>query len=191
MTILISGDVECSGPCPGLGDLVSFGLVVVEPGLTRRFASGILRAESDKFESERYKIIGITREQHETASRTIADAMFGLEEWTSTLGSSNGRYVLLTDNPSTDAMWLMTEMHRKLGRSIFGHSARRIGDVYAGLRNRPRDTSGWKRYRVTPHTHDPLDDAVGNAEAWLEMWRLFGTSKEAILAGAPKIKKTP
>ncbi len=188
MTILISGDVECSGPCPGLGDLVSFGLVVVEPGLTRRFASGVLRAECDKFEAHRYSIIGITREEHENASRTIASAMIAMEEWISTLGSSNGRYVLLSDNPATDAMWMMTEMHKKLGKSLFGHSARRIGDAYAGLRSRPRDTSGWKRYRVTPHTHDPLDDAVGNAEAWLEMWKRHGTTKEAVLGGAPKIR---
>jgi hypothetical protein len=36
------------------------------------------------------------------------------------------------------------------------------------------ETVTWRRYRVTPHDHDPLNDAIGNAEAWLEMWRLHG-----------------
>lgn len=188
MTILISGDVECSGPCPGLGDLVSFGLVVIEPGLTRRFASGVLRAECEFYEEPRYDIIGITRQQHETAEKTIAEGVAELDAWIRGLDAK--RCVLVSDNPSTDAMWLMTEMHKKLGMSHFGHSARRIGDAYAGLRQRPRDTSGWKRYRVTPHTHDPLDDAVGNAEAWIRMWELHGETKEAKGAGMPKAAKS-
>lgn len=186
MSILHSGDVENSGPCPGMGDLVSFGLVVIEPGLARRFSSGILRAESDYFEPVRYEIIGITREQHVNAEKTIEQGMRELDAWIRSIPSPNGRHILVSDNPSNDAMWLNTEMHRKLGMSHFGHSARRIGDAYAGLRGRPRDTNGWKRYRVTPHTHDPLDDAVGNAEAWLEMWRLHGTTDEARAAGVHK-----
>ena len=30
----------------------------------------------------------------------------------------------------------------------------------------------FKHLRKTPHTHNPLDDAIGNAEALLEMKRL-------------------
>jgi hypothetical protein len=57
---------------------------------------------------------------------------------------------------------------------LLGHSARRIGDVWSGLRKRPLETVTWRRFRVTPHDHDPLNDAMGNAEAWLEMWKQYG-----------------
>jgi hypothetical protein len=29
--------------------------------------------------------------------------------------------------------------------------------------------SGWKKLRTTKHTHHPVDDAMGNAEALLKM----------------------
>lgn len=188
MTIMVSGDVEISGPCPGLGDLVSFGLVVIEPGLTREFYSGIMRAESPHFENDRYAVIGITREEHVNAPQTIAEAMARYDAWmTDVLATSrNGRALLVSDNPGCDALWLATESHLKLGRSHLGHSGRRIGDVWAGLVGKPRDTRGWKALRVTPHDHNPVNDARGVAEAWLAMWERFGQTKEALTAGVPK-----
>lgn len=187
MTILLSGDVEASGPCPGLGDLAMFALVVVEPGLTRSFSSGLMRAECERFTPSAY-MFGVTREQHVAAPVTIAERMEAMNDWLRSLGSEKERFVLLTDNPGFDFMWLSTEAWHKLGVGVFGHSARRIGDAYAGLRQRPRDTAGWKRYRKTPHTHDPLDDALGNAEAWLHMWDKHGTTPEARSAGVTKAK---
>lgn len=189
MTILLSGDVEASGPCPGLGDLAMFALVVVEPGLTRRFSSGLMRAECERYTPSAY-MFGVTREQHVNAHVTIAERMKAMNDWLRSLGSDKERFVLLTDNPGFDFMWLSTEAWHKLGVGVFGHSARRIGDAYAGLRQRPRDTSGWKRYRKTPHTHDPLDDALGNAEAWLHMWDKHGETPAARGAGVPRVKTT-
>jgi hypothetical protein len=185
MTILISGDVEASGDCPGMGDLAMFGLVVIEPGLARRFESGLMRPECARYRPSSY-MFGVTREQHEAATLTITERMLALREWLRSLGSTNGRYVLVTDNPGFDFGWLNYECHHKLGEGPFGHSARRIGDVYAGLKGEPRNTSGWKKYRKAPHDHNPINDALGNAEAWLEMWRVHGTTKEALLAGVPK-----
>ncbi len=55
--------------------------------------------------------------------------------------------------------------HRFLGRNPFGFSGRRIGDLYAGLVKDASKATEWKKYRVTAHTHNPVDDAKGNAEA--------------------------
>jgi len=182
MSLLISGDVEASGPCPGLGDLAMFGLVLIEPGLTRRFASGLMRPECERYTPSAY-MFGYTREQHEAAEFSILERLLAMDEWLKSLGSPNGRHVLTTDNPGFDFGWLNYECHHKLGYCPFGHSARRIGDVYAGLRGRPRDTAGWKRYRKTPHDHDPMNDSLGNGEAWIAMWEKHGTTAEAQRAG--------
>ncbi len=40
-----------------------------------------------------------------------------------------------------------------------------IGDLYAGLVKDVSKATEWKKYRVTAHTHNPVDDARGNAEA--------------------------
>ena len=54
------------------------------------------------------------------------------------------------------------------GSNPFGFSARRIGDLYCGLMKDAGKNSEWKRkYRMTKHTHAPVDDAKGNAEALL------------------------
>jgi len=69
------------------------------------------------------------------------------------------RLTLVSDNNGYDAMWLNCFTDEQLGRVLFGHSSRRIGDFYAGTRGRWNDQSSWKRLRRTRHTHHPLDDA--------------------------------
>jgi hypothetical protein len=32
--------------------------------------------------------------------------------------------------------------------------------------------ASWKKYRKTSHTHNPVDDAMGNAEAILEFQKM-------------------
>ena len=59
----------------------------------------------------------------------------------------------------------ITTSNRFLGRNPFGFSGRRIGDLYAGLVKDASKATEWKKYRVTAHTHNPVDDAKGNAEA--------------------------
>lgn len=56
--------------------------------------------------------------------------------------------------------------HLFLGKNPFGHSARRIGDFYAGLVGKFTDASSWKKLRVTAHDHNPVHDAMGNLEAF-------------------------
>jgi hypothetical protein len=54
-----------------------------------------------------------------------------------------------------------------LGRNPFGYSSRRLSDLVCGIE---KDLyAPWKGLRKTPHTHDPLDDARGNAEVLLEL----------------------
>ena len=55
--------------------------------------------------------------------------------------------------------------HHFLGHNPFGFSGRRIGDSYSGLLKDASKASEWKKYRIAPHTHSPVDDARGNAEA--------------------------
>jgi hypothetical protein len=70
-----------------------------------------------------------------------------------------------SDNPAFDWQFFNYYAIAYLGKNPFGHSARRIGDFFAGLEADPRASSAWKKLRTERHTHNALDDARGNAGA--------------------------
>ncbi len=173
MTPLISVDVEASGPTVGLGDLVSFGAVFVTPELSQRFYSGIIAPLCDVWEQEAYSVVGITRQEH-LAGKPAKEALDEFVAWLQQCCPDVDRFIMLSDNPGFDFAWVQHHLLHGGHRQWLGHSARRIGDAWAGLRGNPRETQGWKKLRRTAHTHNPLDDALGNAEAWLAMWEKYG-----------------
>ena len=79
--------------------------------------------------------------------------------------NKNNKLVLLSDNNGYDASWINYYFIRYLGQNPFGHSSRRIGDMFAGYMNNPNYK--WRKHRKTKHTHNLVDDAKGNAEAVL------------------------
>jgi hypothetical protein len=172
MSLLLSVDVESSGPAPMHGDMISFAGVVIEDALDRSFHSGNMRPECEHYLPEAYAAIGMTREQHLAAPYSIRERIMAFADWLE--GLRDTRIIMVSDNPGFDFQWMNFELMNHVGQQLLGHSARRIGDVWSGLRKRPMETSGWQRFRLTPHDHDPLNDAIGNAEAWLEMWRQHG-----------------
>ena len=74
--------------------------------------------------------------------------------------------IFVSDNVAFDWQWINDAFHKHLGVNPFGHSGRRISDYYAGLMGNFRRTQDWKRWRITPHDHNPVNDAMGNVEAF-------------------------
>ena len=87
--------------------------------------------------------------------------------WLNALGL--GRLVFITDNIAYD--WPPIHWHfiNYFGQDPFGWTARRIGDFYAGMVGDFRKASEWKSLRQTPHDHNPVNDAMGNVEAFSRM----------------------
>lgn len=82
-----------------------------------------------------------------------------------------GRPVFVSDNPAYDWQMINYFFLYYFGENPFGHSARRIGDFYAGLVGDWRETQKWKRFRRTRHDHSPVNDAMGNVEAFERILR--------------------
>ena len=161
----ISVDVEADGPCPGPYSMVCFGAVVVDSTLDKRFYAEV-QPISDLFIPEALAVSGFTREQHLQFADTPTVAMTKFEAWLRTY--SVGKPTLVSDNPAFDWQWINHYFHGYIGRNPFGFSARRIGDIYCGLRRDMGVNQEWKkRYRKTLHDHNPVNDALGNAEALL------------------------
>jgi len=151
-------DVESDGPIPAEFSMVCFGAVIFDDQLDRSFC-GRTRPISDRFVSEALAVSGFSREQH----MAFDDPKAVMENFATWLGEqTKGRPIFVSDNLAFDWQFIN---YRFLGRNPFGFSGRRIGDLYAGLVKDASKATDWKKYRVTAHTHNPADDARGNAEA--------------------------
>lgn len=161
-------DVEADGPYPGDYSMVSFGAVVVEPSLSKTFY-GEVKPISGLWKPDALAVSNITREEH----LKFKDPLHVMQEFAEWLEkTSKGRPVFVSDNPCFDWMFICYYLHKYAGRNPFGFSGRRIGDMYCGLVNDAY--AKWKHLRKTKHTHHPVDDAKGNAEALLHMKENMG-----------------
>ena len=159
----VSVDVESDGPAAGIHSMVCFGAVIVESGFTRTFYAKT-RPISDIWVPEALAISGFTREEHLEFPDPL-EAMINFKQWLA--DNIKGRPRLYSDNNGYDAAFINYYFHRFTGDNPFGWSSSNIGDFYKGINQNLH-----KRFtflRDTKHTHHPVDDARGNAEALLKM----------------------
>ena len=159
-------DVEADGPIPGDYSMVCFGAVLVREGLDETFY-GRLWPISDRWVPEALAVSGFTREET-LGFDDPKSVMEGFAGWLKE--SVKGRPYFVSDNNGFDWQFVNWYFWRFTGANPFGHSSTNLGSLYKGL---VRDTfQNFKHLRKTPHTHHPVDDAKGNAEALLEMKRM-------------------
>ena len=158
-------DVEADGACPPLYSMVCFGAVVVDDKLNKQFY-GKVKPISVLYNPDALAISGFNRNQH-LEFDDPEEVMHNFAEWLA-LVSPNNRPIFVSDNPAWDFQWINYYFHKYYGSNPFGHSGRRIGDLYCGLVRDAGANRIWKKkYRKTPHTHHPVQDCIGNAEALL------------------------
>ena len=158
-------DVESDGPCPGLFSMISFGAVAVDRSLSKTFLGQVAPLPAAGRLEASAAISGIPRATHE-AYEDPGIVMTRFRDWLAEV-NKDGRPVLVSDNPAFDWQFINYYFHRYLGENPFGFSARRIGDLYAGLTKNYH--ARWKFLRKTAHDHNPVSDALGNAEALINI----------------------
>ncbi len=84
--------------------------------------------------------------------------------------NTKGCAFFVSDNNGFDWQFINWYFWHFTGGNPFGHSSTNLGSLYKGT---VKDVfQNFKHLRKTSHTHNPVDDAMGNAEALLEMKRL-------------------
>ncbi len=156
-------DVETDGAIPGDYSMISFGAVVIDDKLDRAFY-GKLKPISDKWIPEALAVSGYSREET-LGFDEPKKVMLEFAEWIKQ--NNKGQAVFISDNNGFDWMFICWYFHHFINENPFGHSSQNLGSMYKGL---VKDTfKNFKHLRKTEHTHHPVDDAKGNAEALLTM----------------------
>jgi hypothetical protein len=125
---------------------------------------GQLKPISDRFIPEALAVSGFTRDQCLGFEEPLP-VMERFRGWVNE--NCKGRCLFVSDNNGFDWQFINWYFHHFLGSNPFGHSSTNLGSLYKGLQH---DTFvNFKHLRQTMHTHDPVDDARGNAEALLKM----------------------
>lgn len=156
-------DIESDGPIPGDYSMISFGAVIVEPSLERTFY-GQLKPISENHVPEALAVSGFDR----TETMDFDDPTEVMNRFAVWIAeNSDGRPFFISDNNGFDWQFINWYFHHFTGTNPFGHSSANLGSMYKGM---VKDTfKNFKHLRKTKHTHHPVDDAKGNAEALLQM----------------------
>jgi len=160
-------DIESDGPIPGDYSMICFGAVLVDTALDKSFY-GQLQPISEKYIPDALAVSGFTREQ----TLTFEDPRIVMENFKTWINNvSNDRPIFISDNNGFDWMFVCWYFHHFLGANPFGFSSQNLGSLYKGV---VKDTfKTFKHLRQTKHTHNPVDDAKGNAEALLRIKEEF------------------
>lgn len=155
MSNYIFVDVEALGRSPINGTMTEFG-AVHEKSL--KTFHGVLYEGTPNPDNPAVPIIGARKNSTKKVVEEFID-------WLIEVGGKD-RPVFVSDNVAYDWMWIAGMFDEADYDNPFGHSGRRISDFWAGLNHNWGETQSWKRFRVTKHTHHPVDDAMGNVEAF-------------------------
>ena len=157
-------DVEADGPCPGLYSMLQLGAVVVEHGLSRQFY-GELACITNDYNQSALDVIGYTREQTECLTDPVK-TMLAFHTWLKSIEGNDNSVSFISDNNGFDWQFVNYYLHKFCGDNPFGWSSSNLSNVFGGMKGKIYD-GGWRKYRQTKHTHNALEDAIGNAEALL------------------------
>lgn len=161
-------DIESDGPIPGDYSMISFGAVLVNENLDQTFY-GKLKPISEKFIPAALAVSGHSREetlQFEERAKVMQDFALWIRQ------TCKDQPMFISDNNGFDWMFICWYFHHFTGSNPFGFSSQNLGSLFKGIE---KDTfKTFKFLRKTRHTHNPVDDAKGNAEALLAMKHEYG-----------------
>lgn len=168
-------DVESDGPIPGDYSMLEFGAVIVTPELNKTFYGQCAPLPNANYNEDTVKWLrekaGINREETHNYPNP-KETFIRFNDWLEENKDKKERLIFISDNLAFDWMFICWYFHHFLSFNPFSYSGRRIGDLYCGL---AKDTRArWKQHRKTIHSHNPVDDAKGNAEAIIYMKEKMG-----------------
>ena len=180
--ILVSVDVETSGPIPGEYSLLTIGACVVDaPELT---FNCLLKPIGDGAHPEAMAVTGLSLDALRLSGLDPGEAMDSFAGWLDGLSVNGGRLVFVGLNAPFDWAFINYYFHRFTGANPFGFTALDIKAFYMGATgcrwDETKSSAMAARLRPTKTgTHDALEDALYQAELFrLARGLVSGASSE-------------
>lgn len=164
----ISVDVEADGPFPGEYSMISLGAVVADGKFEEKFYIEI-KPISENYILEALTVSGFSREQTLKFNEPEVE-IIRFNEWLKFMKTKYKSIVFASDNNGFDWQFVNYYLHKFSGENPFGHSSMNINWFYKGLEKDIK--AKFKKYRITKHSHNALEDALGNAEALYTILKL-------------------
>jgi DNA polymerase III epsilon subunit-like protein len=165
-------DIEADGPLPGDYSMIAVGAVLVDEQLDTTFY-GQLRPISEEWVQSALEISGFSREETLEFDDPAA-VMNSFRAWVEAI--ERGPCVFIADNAGFDWGFVNWYFHHFCGANPFGHNSDDLGTLYKGIAKDMNAT--FEHLRDSQHTHNALEDAIGNAEALLHMRNELGLALE-------------
>lgn len=162
--VLISVDVEASGPSPTTGSLLSIGACLVDD-LEASFYRELQPIADLPWDRGAERIHGLSRAHLAQHGVAPAQAMADFAAWVDAVAPEGSSAVFVGFNAPFDWMFVADHLHRFLGRNPFGYAAMDLKAVFLGRHGVARWAETTKEYVRArhpvdlPHTHHALDDA--------------------------------
>lgn len=167
-------DVESDGPIPGDYSMISFGAVLCEPseykkpGFRHKTFYGKLKPISNKWIPEALAVSGHTREE----TLTFADPELVMDDFAIWIKNLDTRVTFISDNNGFDWQFINWYFWHFTDQNPLGYSSQNLGSLYKGLVK--NSFQNFKHLRKTKHSHNPIDDSMGNVEALYHMIEQMG-----------------
>ncbi len=149
--------------------MISFGAVPVEGNLSESFYGQCRPLPEANWVPEALAVSGHSREEVLGFEKAEA-VMQRFVAWVDKVAGDR-RPMFVADNNGFDWQFFNYYCHRFTHRNPFGYSSTNLNSLYKGLRKNLR--TNIRHLRDTKHTHHPVDDARGNAEAFLKVMEMM------------------
>jgi hypothetical protein len=154
--------------------MTAIGAVIVDKPLNKTFLGYLCPLEGADWNEEAQAISGFTHEE----ALQFPDPFTTMNAFCSWVNlNSVGHPIFVSDNSAYDWMFTCWYLWKFCGENPFGFSARNLNDIWKGMQRNHR--SSFKHLRITKHDHNPVNDAMGNAEA-LKQMVVLGLEKTGI-----------
>lgn len=159
----VSVDVEADGPIPGDYSMVALGAVIVEPSLEKTFYA-TLHPITEKWSAKSLQICGFSREQT-LLFEAPQSVLRHFHQWLKRYGGEH--LFFISDNNGFDWQFVNWYFYHFLNTNPFGFNSSNLVSLYNGLEKNMYST--YKTIRKKHTDHNPLHDALLNAEAFLKI----------------------
>ncbi len=159
--IHFSVDIEATGPCPPLYSMISLGAVCIED-MSKDFYMQLEKLPGAKDDPNALEV-AMKGWDDSLPLLTPEEGMNAFFDWV--VDVADGQPVrFVSDNAGFDWGYVNYYFHAYVGKNPFGFSPASLTWLGKGLKKNMRYS--FKKLRKTKHTHNALDDAMGNAQAW-------------------------